>query len=197
LNLYGGPLDVVVDIGAHVGTFAIQASQRGARVYAVEPSPENAEALRHNIERNGFEERITVIQKAVAVESGRMVPLRDGGFPGQKSICFHEGFPAECEVETISLADLLSFVLTRESKIDFVKMDIEGEEFAIADAGPVEELGVAGYVSISPHPPTNTRYFGKGDGRTDAEYYETMVKWLKGCGFRNARIENHHAIGSH
>ena len=43
---------VVLDAGAHVGTFALLASVHAKRVVALEAHPENYSMLQHNISRN-------------------------------------------------------------------------------------------------------------------------------------------------
>lgn len=188
-----GSLNVVVDVGAHVGTVALQAAKHGAFVYAVEPAPINIDMLKRNIMRNDLQDRVTVVEKAVASESGLSLPLRDEPLcPGQKSLAFNVGKQIGCDVETISLADLLAGIT---EKIDFLKMDIEGEEFVLSAGPPVPELSRVGFISISLHPPTNEDYFDGGDGRTQEEYYAAMVGWLKRSGVANARIDNHMAIG--
>jgi FkbM family methyltransferase len=54
--------DVIVDIGAHIGSFAYAAYVRGARlIYAYEAEPNNAAILRHNAERLG----VRVVNAAV------------------------------------------------------------------------------------------------------------------------------------
>src|SRR5260221_715013 len=52
---------IVLDVGAHVGTFAIRAAREAPRghVYAFEPTSENFAILKHNVEANGV--RVTVV----------------------------------------------------------------------------------------------------------------------------------------
>lgn len=47
--------DIVVDAGAHIGTFSIPCAKAGAKVIAYEPSKENYEMLLKNAELNGVE----------------------------------------------------------------------------------------------------------------------------------------------
>ena len=49
----------VIDIGSHVGASVIQAAQRGARVWAFEPSAESYALLVRNIAENKMRSRIT------------------------------------------------------------------------------------------------------------------------------------------
>jgi tRNA G37 N-methylase Trm5 len=56
---------VALDIGAHVGYFAVQAARRGNKVIAVEPNAAAVELLKRNAERNGVSDRIQVIPAAL------------------------------------------------------------------------------------------------------------------------------------
>ncbi len=55
-NIYGVPPDltgkIVIDIGAHIGSFSLLAAQAGATVLAFEPEEENFRLLRDNIAAN-------------------------------------------------------------------------------------------------------------------------------------------------
>jgi len=67
-----GEDDLVVDVGAHIGTFTIMASRlaRKGKVYAFEPMPENFALLKDNVEINAAH-NVVVINKAVASRKGR------------------------------------------------------------------------------------------------------------------------------
>jgi FkbM family methyltransferase len=62
----------VVDVGAHIGYFALLAARRvgpAGRVYAFEPAPENYELLLRNISLNGYQ-HIIPVRKAVSNHEG-------------------------------------------------------------------------------------------------------------------------------
>lgn len=68
---------IVIDIGAHIGPFALAAVRAGAeKVYAFEPEEYNYELLCHNIKINGYEDRVECIQLGV-------------GAPGQVKLYNH------------------------------------------------------------------------------------------------------------
>lgn len=53
-----------LDVGAHVGHYAIRLAAQARAVIAVEPNPEIAWVLRKNISLNGLEDKVTVLEVA-------------------------------------------------------------------------------------------------------------------------------------
>lgn len=126
--------DRVVDLGAHVGTFALGAAALGCDVVAVEAAPGNVRLLEAGIRENGLD-RVRVIPAAVSERPGVLRFVADGPF-GQ--VC-GEGYAGPCiEVPGVTLDGLLREV--GWDRVDFVKMDIEGQEIA-AFRGMSELLG--------------------------------------------------------
>lgn len=65
------PGDVLVDIGANVGIYALCAAAfRGARVYAFEPESQNFAILNRNIDLNRLDARVTAYCAALSDRSG-------------------------------------------------------------------------------------------------------------------------------
>lgn len=66
-----------IDIGAHIGVvaLALAADHPDLKIIAVEPVPQNVEGLRMNVERNGFADRITVIEAAGAAPGTKRVEM--------------------------------------------------------------------------------------------------------------------------
>lgn len=61
---------VFVDVGANVGKYVVPLAKRYEKVYAVEPDPDNLEALIKNIEINGIVDRVVVVPKALGSAPG-------------------------------------------------------------------------------------------------------------------------------
>ena len=118
------PGAVVLDLGAHLGTFSLAAAARGHRVISVEASPRNAEFLRASARANGFDD-LLVVHVAVSDRPGT-VRFRPEGAWGQIT----EGWaPGLVEVPAQTVPDVL-----REAgvpRVDFVKVDVEGSEIAV------------------------------------------------------------------
>jgi 2-polyprenyl-3-methyl-5-hydroxy-6-metoxy-1,4-benzoquinol methylase len=49
------PGDIVLDVGANIGVFALCAAKQGAQVYAYEPIPGTFELLQQNIQLHGLD----------------------------------------------------------------------------------------------------------------------------------------------
>src|SRR5438876_3842689 len=52
--------DVVVDVGAHIGRYALRAASKASKVIAVEPDPSNFRLLERNVRLNGFSNVVLV-----------------------------------------------------------------------------------------------------------------------------------------
>jgi len=111
----------VLDLGGHIGTFALFAASQGCRVHSVEASPRNAELLRASAARNGFDQ-LTVSCTAVGEAAGvaRFVQAGPYGFVATAER------PATIEVPVTTVDALLAGMPWGD--IDLVKMDIEGSE---------------------------------------------------------------------
>ena len=130
------PGDVVVDVGANIGAFAVYAAQRTrGRLLAIEPHPENAEFLRRNLTANGVE-HADVAECAVADRPGTL-PL----FLGRSGTTHRiVGGPREGEggatidVKIVPLPQLLAE--RGFAQVDFLKLDCEGAEGLILPSLP-------------------------------------------------------------
>ncbi|MBI3680550.1 MAG: FkbM family methyltransferase [Acidobacteria bacterium] len=121
------PGDVVMDVGAHVGTFGDEALRRGAsKVIMVEPDPVNQECIRRN-----FKDEIA---------EGRVILVTEGAWSKTDTLEFHIGVAnsgtgslvvQESGSKIVKVAvrpiDSMMEELGLE-KLDFMKMDIEGAE---------------------------------------------------------------------
>jgi FkbM family methyltransferase len=123
--------DVIVDVGAHVGLFAIycRSLNPNSEIICLEPEEKNFNTLRDNVNKNKIT-NVVVLKAALAHVSGRRyLGLSEDSHN-------HELFPENaCEsgrcdlVETFSLGALLKNFEIK--KIGLLKMDIEGAETEI------------------------------------------------------------------
>lgn len=124
---------VVVDIGAHIGGTTILCANRGAKVYAYEPEPENFNLLLENIKINGVEDRIDCFQKGVGIPGTREVYLN----PKNSGMATFERISNEKEeVNIIGIKEVFENI----SHCDLLKMDCEGAEYEFIFDTPFEKI---------------------------------------------------------
>ncbi len=120
------PGDIVIDCGAHVGVFAAKALSLGAaKVFAIEPQPRNLECLRRNFPAELADGRLVLVPKAVWSSAGTMELEVNAFNPAASSLLEAEG-TGKIEVPLTTI-DLLVAELGL-SRVDFIKLDIEGAE---------------------------------------------------------------------
>ena len=65
--------NLFVDIGANVGSYSVLASKVcGSNTIAVEPDPNSARALRRNIEINGIEDKVRLVEVVLGAREGKV-----------------------------------------------------------------------------------------------------------------------------
>ena len=120
------PDDVVIDCGAHVGTFADMALGRGAsKVIAIEPDPTHVECLRRNFSEEIKNGRVIVIPKAVWSKPGTMKLTIGTKNSGMNSLVNEVGSQT-IDVEVTTVDEIVAGL--NLDRVDYIKMDIEGAE---------------------------------------------------------------------
>jgi FkbM family methyltransferase len=119
----------IIDIGAHIGAFAIKAQSlfHDIPIIAVEPVRENFRLLEHNLERNRCT-AVTALNAAVMSESGAVrVYLDPKNTAGHSTVARVSG--TTVSALAIRLADIFrTYGLTR---VGLLKIDCEGAEYQI------------------------------------------------------------------
>src|SRR3989454_3846451 len=78
--------DVVVDVGAHIGRYALRAATKASKVIAVEPDPSNFSLLERNVRLNGFS-NVVLVPHALSSRAGtRALWLAAKGNTGTSSL---------------------------------------------------------------------------------------------------------------
>lgn len=120
------PGDVVLDLGANIGTTAAVLSRivgPSGRIYAFEPAVEAI--LKKNLELNGIE-NVEVVSQAVGEAPGT-IEISTGNIGMDSSVVTRLDWHKE--LKKVPITSLDRFVEERGlSRIDFIKMDIEGAE---------------------------------------------------------------------
>lgn len=138
----------IVDIGANIGFFSVYAVERwkSARVVAVEPEPGNFKQLEQNL-CSTQAQNVQCLQCAVAGQSGteKLFLKQESGWHS----LYGEDTSKALTVNAISLDDIFQqYALTR---IDFLKIDCEGAEYAILGAEEPMLREKVGYVAMVYH----------------------------------------------
>ena len=126
-----GPDDVVLDIGAHTGAFALAALRRGAgAVHCWEANPDNFRLLQHNL--RPYAGRVDLSPQAVW-RSDR----RDGHLSFHNPTPRNTGAGGVCadgagvRVPAVAFDDLIAAIVGDRGRVRLVKLDCEGSEWPI------------------------------------------------------------------
>lgn len=183
-NEYGLPDDMsgktVVDIGAHIGSFAIACQRRQAKkVICYEPDPENADLLESNvIEDPERRTEVIVVRKAVTGLPAKDLGLRrltEHDFGMGRNTGHVDVFGVD---DGVTGSDGINTVLGG-NRIDLLKMDCEGAEwdiFEYADLSGVDEI-----VAELHAPPTDSthRLLDPIKGKTLTELCDALTAKLR------------------
>jgi FkbM family methyltransferase len=129
--------DVIIDVGAHIGTFTLPAARRvpQGRVYAVEASRETSEYLRANVALNGLD-NVDVLNVGLGGMNGRALLSHDEGNWGHSITMRLSGKAEEIEVMTLD-----TLMRSRGiARCQLLRLNCEGAEFPALLAASPETL---------------------------------------------------------
>jgi FkbM family methyltransferase len=139
------PDDLVVDVGANFGFWALLAARRGCRVIAVEPVADTRALLAANAAANGLAQRVEIVAEALSDSDEMLTIAVPGGESGQASA--HPG--DRVDVATLSVPATTLDELLGDRSVRFLKIDVEGHEPAVLrGAGRALASGQIEYVLI-------------------------------------------------
>lgn len=148
------PGEVVVDVGGHIGAFALYAARRvvpGGRVLVFEPGPDNLSLLRGNLRRNpGLP--VKLLECALAEKAGETdlfiaEPGRDN--PAANTLVESPG-RRKVRVSVRTLDEALA--AEGVDRVDHLKIDVEGAELRVL-AGARRTLDRVRRVILEVHEP--------------------------------------------
>ena len=147
-HLPRGLSGVALDVGAYLGSVAVGLAldNPDLRVFAIEPVPDNIALIRRNLDLNGVS--VVLIEGAAGDGSPVDVWYRYRGTPslehhafvGNSSLAYDHGGEYEHETVTYTSISLASFI-ERFGRIDWLKIDCEGGEFAFLDSPAIGDVG--------------------------------------------------------
>lgn len=125
---------VICDVGANIGEFSIrcaQAAPAGATIYAFEPSPSTYQRLTDRLRAVPAGHRLAAVQVGLSDQIRETTISVPAGYEGGASIHTRVASHVETKTEKIKLTTLDAFCAEKDVRhIFFLKLDIEGEEFA-------------------------------------------------------------------
>lgn len=118
------PTDPVLDVGANIGDTSVPFAMKAQSVIAVEPEPNNARCLRHNLLPS---EDSVVVQKAAWDEKEKKRFYIDEHITGHSFFSnAHASFRMKyVEVEADTLDNIVANV---NKKVSFLRLDVQGAE---------------------------------------------------------------------
>lgn len=118
-----------VDVGAHVGAFAIPVARahRDVQIELFEPIPATRSLLEKNLARNGVADRVRIWPCAVGAHAYR---TRMSGVDGVANHLVEAGKAAGPGAVDVQVETLDGLLLDQVRRVDVIKCDIEGGELA-------------------------------------------------------------------
>jgi FkbM family methyltransferase len=172
----------IIDIGAGIGEFAIQAAVAcpDCRVIGFEPFQESFDYFRRNAADNSLK-NVTAVQAAVSSIPGSLVLDTSSGNPLQFRA--QSGISSESSVKTVLLIQYLNDETI--DSVDILKLDCEGGEFDILLPLSINDLIRFNRIVMEYH-----------DGLTKHNHNE-LVQLLEKANFKVEVVLNlvHHDIG--
>jgi FkbM family methyltransferase len=167
-SLAGRPLHVI-DIGGQVGAFACRLAQLEpqAMIRTYEPSPTSASVLRRNVERNGFGDRVTVVEEALAATVGTAELDDNEGASGTNSLLSAQGGHGATVTVMTTTFDAAVRALAEPPNV--VKIDCEGGEYDLVGASSPESWSSVERLVIEYH-------------RVPGHSWEELRTWFAGVG---------------
>jgi len=132
----------IVDAGAHVGLFTLQAAAYGRRVIAFEPNPATYDLLLRNVDRLDIE---VITRNAAVSDRAGTVELHEGRDSVSASISTERN--SGSGVPSLALDD----IITEYAPVGLLKMNIEGAEYDALAAASDETLRRVDRLAVELH----------------------------------------------
>jgi len=154
------PGNTCLDIGAHIGIYAVYMAKYGAHVFSFEPTPSSFVLLKKMVDINGCAGKVILSKQAVAASTGKtsfylnrsLLSANDTTRIAEANSLVYVDFgktisKEKIEVDTVSIDD---FAEANQLVIDFIKIDAEGAELDVLKgaAKTMKKDRPAGIVSV-------------------------------------------------
>ncbi len=151
------PGQTTLDIGAHVGVYALQIARwtaPGGTVIAFEPNPGTSAALRRHLAMNGLAGAVRVEDLALGRTPGHSVFFGDPGSGLSRLASPNPDAPAPGTRADVSVSTVDDYCGARALRPDWMLVDVEGFEFDVlaGAAATIRAGGAALSVIVEIHP---------------------------------------------
>lgn len=148
--------DVVLDIGAHIGLFAVVAGQLtgpGGKVFAFEPAPSTNALLKKTVSINNMGAVIEPRNEAMGKENGKTTfYVSDGEADNSNSLVSYKEDRKLHGID-ITILTIDGFVQQKNlSRVNFMKIDVEGAEYDAIRGGSTTFKNLRPYCILAIHP---------------------------------------------
>lgn len=162
----------VIDIGANIGSFSMYAAYNKAKVYAIEPEPNNYEALVKNIELNSMQDVIYPFKLGISDYNGTAVISDEGG--GATILDGKSG-------SNIDVITLDKFIKDNNiTSVGVLKIDVEGSEKEIILGASRESLNICKYITVEFDIRTGKFLGDMVQKLSETHHVRTMGSWERG-----------------
>ncbi len=117
----------VADIGANLGLHTLIMARCGFKVTAYEPDPKHLQLLQRNVELNGLEDQVNVVEAAVSDTEGTAEFVRVLGNTTSSHLSGAKESYGQLETLEVNVSAIQQIMETN----DLIKLDIEGQEAEI------------------------------------------------------------------
>lgn len=141
--LYGKKDLTILDLGCNIGLFSMFASQFAKQIYAFEPTKESFDLAAKNLTENKII-NVKLFQKAIAKDDGKTILWHADNTTMNSTMEIVTSKNADMEHRTKEEVDTIrldTFVKEEGiTRIDFMKMDIEGSECEVIGSKSFENI---------------------------------------------------------
>ena len=171
-----------LDLGANVGFYTFLArsiiGEKG-KVFAFEPYPRNAGLVKASIRENNYN-NVTLVEAAVSDRNGKASLYLSPDESSENSL-LELNFQNAITVDVVTLDDYFEKKVS-DTKIDFIKMDIEGSEYRAFQ-------GMSKLLSCNEGMTIMLEFWPNGLRRNNQDPYE-FLKTIEESGFEMQFIDN-------
>ncbi len=167
----------IVDIGGYIGDFSIYAVKylNADRVIVYEPTAENFEILKQNIENNAFEDRIIAVNKAVSNSTSITLNVKIQESDEVHVSAYRYSDDEHRTIPSVTLSGILAE--HQLDSVDLLKVDCEGGEYDIFPVVTDETFSRIRNIVFEHHPVDGFQ-----------EKFALVLNRLKSAGYR-LRVE--------